>query len=992
MADTYVVKNGDTLWSIAKDKLGAGSKYQELAKWNNISNPDHIVIGQVLTLKKTTSSTTTHNPNSKKVTIKSFGLQANVDRTLLITWAWSRKINGKETTDHYKYQWRYYADGIWFIGDENTTENKYSTYTIPDNAKKVDVRIKPIAKYTEKDGKKTYKWDDSQWTARDKATFNVSSELPPEKITATIDVSDSTKYQLIAKIKEIDLDPINPPTHVKFRVIKNNTSTYNIGTAKINKGYEYVSYSCNLEAGYTYKVQCKAVRGDLESDWSSPSDDVVTPPAAPAGFTICRAESKTSVYLKWKSVRSATGYEIEYTDDKNLFDKTNVQTASPVDGETQAIVKDLETGKEYFFRLRATNKADEPSPWSKISSTIIGSEPSMPTTWSSTTTVVAGEPLTLNWIHNSVDGSSQTKAEVRLYFSKLQGVSLSDVVGGESAFGTIGNIEVSNQNYITYVINNQTNEDERDKTSWLKINTSKFNEGAHIEWVVRTKGITDTYSEWSTQRKIDIYAPPTLELNVTDKNANAIETLISFPLYISGLIGSGTTQKPISYHIAISANESYEGVNNVGNDRIISAGDIVYSKYFDIGTINEAFDTSKPLVAELSAGDLDLENGISYTVKAIVSMDSGLTAESETEFYVSWTDETYLPGGEVGIDEETLVAHIRPYCTNYKSSLREVGRDLNRYILTNVLDESVLNSVYTTTNEEVFLGIYNNSEIYYCVVYTDSSGKFITPVFYTVSRNSNTFTKTTSIIKSSSLSSVFTLTGEEVLLGVKKENGVDTYINYAVVDESESVNNIKLSVYRREFDGGFTELATDIDNLSNTFITDPHPALDYARYRIVARSESTGAISYYDLPGVPVGGKSIVIQWDEDWSSFDTPENGVLAEPAWVGSMLKLHYNIDISDNNQGDVELVEYIGRSHPVGYYGTQVGQSSTWNVDIEKSDEETLYALRRLSRWMGNVYVREPSGSGYWASISVSFSQKHLELTIPVTINVTRVEGGA
>ena len=43
------------------------------------------------------------------------------------------------------------------------------------------------------------------------------------------------------------------------------------------------------------------------------------------------------------------------------------------------------------------------------------------------------------------------------------------------------------------------------------------------------------------------------------------------------------------------------------------------------------------------------------------------------------------------------------------------------------------------------------------------------------------------------------------------------------------------------------------------------------------------------------------------------------------------------------------------------------------------------------MGDVYVREPSGSGYWANVSVSFSQTHCETVIPVTLNITRVEGG-
>ena len=108
--------------------------------------------------------------------------------------------------------------------------------------------------------------------------------------------------------------------------------------------------------------------------------------------------------------------------------------------------------------------------------------------------------------------------------------------------------------------------------------------------------------------------------------------------------------------------------------------------------------------------------------------------------------------------------------------------------------------------------------------------------------------------------------------------------------------------------------------------------------------------------------------------------------------MLKLPYNIDVSDKYGMDVSLIEYVGRKRPVSYYGTQLGESSTWNVDIAKDDEETLYTLRRLAIWPGDVYVREPSGSGYWANISVSFNQTHLEVVIPVTLEITRVEGGA
>ena len=47
---TYKVKSGDTLWGIAKRELGDGEKYKDLAKLNNISNPNLIYPNQELRL------------------------------------------------------------------------------------------------------------------------------------------------------------------------------------------------------------------------------------------------------------------------------------------------------------------------------------------------------------------------------------------------------------------------------------------------------------------------------------------------------------------------------------------------------------------------------------------------------------------------------------------------------------------------------------------------------------------------------------------------------------------------------------------------------------------------------------------------------------------------------------------------------------------------------------------------------------------------------
>ena len=154
---------------------------------------------------------------------------------------------------------------------------------------------------------------------------------------------------------------------------------------------------------------------------------------------------------------------------------------------------------------------------------------------------------------------------------------------------------------------------------------------------------------------------------------------------------------------------------------------------------------------------------------------------------------------------------------------------------------------------------------------------------------------------------------------------------------------------------------------------------------------STGAVDYSDLPGQPVNEPCIVIQWEEEWTNFDYDEDATPEVPPWTGSMVRLPYNVDVTENSNPDVSLIEYIGRKNPVSYYGTQRGEGGQWSTEIDKNDVETIYALRRLKSWNGNVYVREPSGIGYWANITVSMSRKHLELTIPVSFNITRVEGG-
>lgn len=879
-----LVERGDTLSEIAyayKNSLpGSPSSTtkatNQLAAINNIKDPNKIYVDQKVYLEEEEEVEKEPAPPTQ-VTIDHFGYQSNSSGVLFATWTWERS-----DTQHYEVEWTYdTGDSVWFIGNKSTTEDKQSTYSIPSNAKKVRFRVKPISKTENKNNKET-----SLWTANWSTVKTYSTEDNPPSVpgvpTVVID-----KYKLTASLDNLDVNA----TQIQFKIVKNNSTTFKTGTATITTNH--ASYSCTVDADGEYKVACRSYNGTDYSDWSDYSSNVTTIPATPSGITTCKASSETAVYLEWEAVTGADTYTIEYTTKKQYFDGSDQVTPISSIESTHYEKTGLESGQEYFFRVRAINEKGESS-WSDIVSVIIGKKPVAPTTWSSTTTAVTGEDVTLYWVHNAEDGSSQTWAELEL------------IVGNETRL---------------FTIKNSTDEDEKDKTSFYVLDTSSYIEGTTIKWRVRTKGIIDSYGDWSAQRTIDIYAPATLVLNMVDVDGGEIDVVESFPFYIHGLAGPNT-QLPISYHLTVVSNETYETSDRIGNKTTINAGQEVYSKHFDI---------TDSLMVELSAGNIDLENNVNYTVNCTVSMNSGLTTEASLPFTVSWTDVAYTPNAEISLDEENYVTHISPFCRSYWITNYKVEKNGTKYIKT-----------------------------------TEAIGR----VYGTPVRNR------------------FTTTGEQVYEGTTAK-GDD--VAYCQVEESEVITGVSLSVYRREFDGRFTELAAGLVSGRDTFITDPHPALDYARYRIVAITDATGAVSYYDLPGYPVGGNAAIIQWDEAWTNFDVTSEDVLEEPAWAGSMLKLPYNIDVSDTSDPDVELVEYIGREHPVGYYGTQRGLTAVWNVEIEADDEETLYAIRRLQNWMGNAYVREPSGSGYWASVKVSFSQKHQSLTIPVTFTITRVEGG-
>lgn len=900
---THTVVKNENLTVIAKKY---GTTVDAIVQLNNIPNRNLIYVGQVLYISGKPSSAetggtsggTTSSPSvastapASTVDIWAFGEQSNADRVIYIAWGWS-SANTKE----FKVEWDYNTgDPAWFSGSRETVSVNdlfESTYTAPENAINVRVRIKPISD-TYKSGDNEVSYWTANWCAY-KSIATPKKEDPyvlPTLSAPTVEVDGYKMTCRIDNISESDVKYTGDDIYVEFEILKNDVQSVYLGLTKVV--YWSAAYTHWIDPGFKYKARARLKQGALYGAWSPFSGNKSSIPYAPTSEPVCRATSSTSINVSWSGVESATTYDVEYTTNRDNFNSSNGTTVLSDLTTTYCNVTGLESGNRYYFRVRACNTEGKSS-WGLVGSVIIGTKPGSPSTWSSTTTAISGEELILYWIHNSEDASIEVRAEVEIYF---------------------------NETKTTYTVENPNKDEDEVRTRSYTVSTSALVDGAEIKWRVRTAGITEEYGDWSVQRTVNVYAPPTLEVLLLDSNDKPISTLNAFPLRIKGTAGP-QNQTPISFHVSIVATDSYETVDELGNFKMVVAGDSVFSKYYDI---------SHNLDVSIMPNDVDLQANVMYEIHCIVAMDTGLTAEKVYTFNVDWVESYVKPNAEIIFDKEKIVTHIRPFCEYYPYIYYQVDYVDQTYVRTDTKIEEIegisVDNAFTADGDVVYAGFLDNVLTHFCI------------------RQS---------------------------------------------EEPVPIPDITFAVYRREFNGTFTEIISGLSSDNNSFVTDPHPALDFARYRIVAQSNLTGSISFTDLPGYHINVKSIIIQWNEAWSNYDVTNEGAILDPAWAGSMIKLPYNIDISDSNSSDVSLINYIGRAHPVSYYGTQVGSTSTWNVVIPRKDVETLYNLRRLSTWMGDVYVREPSGSGYWANISVSFSQTHKEVTIPVTINITRVDGG-
>lgn len=209
---------------------------------------------------------------------------------------------------------------------------------------------------------------------------------------------------------------------------------------------------------------------------------------------------------------------------------------------------------------------------------------------------------------------------------------------------------------------------------------------------------------------------------------------------------------------------------------------------------------------------------------------------------------------------------------------------------------------------------------------------------------------------------------------------------------------VTMALYRYNSDGTYTLVSDNVGDAK--WIRDPHPRLDHQIYRVTATMNDTGESEYtepdyaYDM----FDRKGVVIHWDEKWgrTTFGTRNGPVIY--SYLGQRLFLPFNVDVSESRTVDKTLIGYIGREDPVVYYGTSLGKEYSIKTEIPKKnvpefDSDTvMLQLRKLSILKDSVYIRTSTGIGCWATVDIDYNIDHCAMTIPITIKVTPVEGGA
>ena len=197
-------------------------------------------------------------------------------------------------------------------------------------------------------------------------------------------------------------------------------------------------------------------------------------PAAPARVTPSRSGEATVLLSIDNAARTATGLDLQRSTDNGEWETVSNVSGSPVTETT-----DSPGGGTFYYRARNT-RGELASEWSQASEAVVTiAPPSAPTLRSPASGVVVSKSqgvVTFEWLHNPVDGSAQTAAEVRYSLDNGRTWQVVAVSGNGASYGL----------------------------------TNAFAVNSTVTWSARTKGVHPDFGPWSGNRAFTVRQTPSV--------------------------------------------------------------------------------------------------------------------------------------------------------------------------------------------------------------------------------------------------------------------------------------------------------------------------------------------------------------------------------------------------------------------------------------------------------------------------------------------------
>ena len=387
-------------------------------------------------------------------------------------------------------------------------------------------------------------------------------------------------------------------------------------------------------ADHSYKFRCRTEYEKAYSAYSSETALITMSPLPPSSITTAAVAGGTDIAVTLvNSSAVATSLEWEVsTDNKATWSagSTSPVVGTPVTSFTATGI----TGTAYI-RVRNANSTGS-SAWLVSEAVTTICPPAAPTIIAPSGSIVniADGSMTIQWLFNSLDGSTQTAYEVEITRNGSQTATVSGTTAHK-----------------------------------LKINFGSLtpNAGDVLTFKVRTKGADANWSDWSSTKTVTMYTPPTL-------------TITSPAGSITGM--------PLTIEATYTDMTGY--VCNAATVTVKSGGKTVTKT----ATRNNS-STPKKVSASFGVSEFLPDNGAQVEVVVNASSSSSLTTSTNGTFNVAFVEPK---AGELQItnDPDTGYANLTATFEESPNILADAVWELGGLNTSNGSDTSATNQARTT--------------------------------------------------------------------------------------------------------------------------------------------------------------------------------------------------------------------------------------------------------------------------------------------------------